>query len=189
MKLYIMRHGPAEDVSSTGRDGDRALTPAGRERVRAVAQALVEASEAPFAILSSPLVRAVETAEIVADVTQLSRRAREDEKAQLGGATGGIEIRRELGMGSEKLGLLAELLRAARKRVMIVGHEPDLAMLVSQLIGSPPNTNLEAGMGKGMVVGVKLRVDPRVVGLEFRSTFRFVLDPKTLSWIRNRQRD
>ncbi len=181
MKLYIMRHGPAEDDSPTGRDADRALTIPGRERVRAVAKALEEKDEAPFAILSSPLLRALETAEIVAEVTHLSRRAREDEKAQLGGATGGVEVRRELGMGTEKLGLLAELVRASRKRVMIIGHEPDLSMLVTSLVGSPPL----GGMQKAMVVGVKLTFDPRVAGLEFRSKRRFVLDPKSLTWQRD----
>jgi phosphohistidine phosphatase len=181
MKLYIMRHGPAEDEAATGRDADRALTSAGRERTRAVGQALEEASEAPYVILSSPLVRAVETAEVVAEATHLARRTREDGKAQLGGAIGDIEIRRELGLGSEKLPMLAELVRAGRKRVMIVGHEPDLSMLVMSLVGPalPPS-----GMGKAMVVGVKLTPDPRVAGLEFRSTLRFVLEPKTLAWHR-----
>lgn len=181
MKLYVMRHGPAHDDSPSGRDADRALTVSGRERVAAVAKALVEGGEAPFSILSSPLVRALETAEIVAEVTHLSRRAREDGKAKRAGATGEIEIRRELGMGTEKLGLLAELVRAGRKRVMIVGHEPDLSMLVMSLVGK----ELESGMGKGMVVGVKLTPDPGVAGLEFRSSLRFVLEPKSLSWQRD----
>ena len=178
MKLYVMRHGPAEDDAPTGRDADRVLSAAGRERVRAVAQALLDQGEAPFAILSSPLARSLETAEIVAEVTHLPRRARENEKAQLAGATGGVEIRRELGMGVEKLALLAELVRAGRKRVMIVGHEPDLSMLVTSLTGQM----LEGGMQKAMVVGVKLTADPRVAGLEFRSKKRFVLDPKNLAW-------
>lgn len=182
MKLYVMRHGPAEDDSVTGRDADRALTPSGRDRTRNVALALEAAGEAPYVILSSPLVRAVETAEIVAEATHLARRTREDGKAQLAGATGDIEIRRELGMGTEKLPMLAELVRAARKRVMIVGHEPDLSMLVLSLVGPalPPS-----GMEKAMVVGVKLTPDPRVAGLEFRSTLRFVLEPTTLAWHRS----
>jgi phosphohistidine phosphatase len=181
MKLYVMRHGPAEDDSSTGRDADRILTASGRERVRAVAQKLVEEGEAPFIILSSPLARSLETAELVAEVTHLATRAREDEKARLGGATGAVEIRRELGMGAGKLTLLAELVRAHKKRVMIVGHEPDLSMLVTSLIGHPP----DGGMQKGMVVGVKLIPDPQVAGLQFRSKGRFILDPKTLAWHRD----
>ena len=144
MKLYVMRHGPAEDDAPTGRDADRVLSAAGRERVRAVAQALLDEDESPFAILSSPLARALDTAEIVAEVTQLSRRARESEKAQLSGATGGVEIRRELGMGIEKLALLAELVRASRKRVMVVGHEPDLSMLVTSLSGDRKSTRLNS---------------------------------------------
>ena len=182
MKLYVMRHGPAEDDAASGRDYDRALTAAGRDRVTAVAKALVEAGEAPYAILSSPLVRAVETAELVAEATHLTQITREDKKAQMGGATGGVEVRRELGMGTEKLALLAELVRSGRKRVMVVGHEPDLSMLVASLVGVHPA--LASGMGKAMVVGVKLMPDPRVAGLEFRSTLRFVLDPKTLGWQR-----
>jgi len=180
MKLYVMRHGPAEDDAASGRDADRVLTMAGRDRVTAVANALIAEGEEPFAILSSPLARSLETAEIVAAVTYLARRAREDKKAQIGGATGGVETRRELGMGTEKLPLLAELVRAGRKRVMIVGHEPDLSMLVASLVGPI----LPSGMGKAMVVGVKLTPDPRVAGLEFRSTLRFVLDPKSLAWQR-----
>lgn len=182
MKLYVMRHGPAADDSPSGRDADRALTAAGRERVAAVAKALDEAGEAPFAILSSPLVRSVETAEIVSQVTNLARHARENKKAQLAQSTGEIEIRRELGMGTEKLPLLAELVRARRKRVMIVGHEPDLSMLVMSLVGPVLKGG---GMGKGMVVGVKLTPDPHVAGLEFRSTLRFVLEPKSLTWQRD----
>src|SRR5438105_4266876 len=98
MKLYVMRHGPAADDSATGRDADRALTAGGRERVAAVAKALLDAGEAPAAILTSPLVRAVETAEIVAEVTKLA---------------GSVEVRRELGLGTEKLPLVEEAVRAA----------------------------------------------------------------------------
>jgi phosphohistidine phosphatase len=181
MKLYVMRHGPAQDDAPSGRDADRALTEAGRERVKAVAAALAEGGEAPFAILSSPLVRAIQTADIIAEATHLARRAREDAKAQRGGATGQVEIRRELGMGTDKLPLLAELVRAGRKRVMIVGHEPDLSMLVMSLVGKV----LDGGMQKAMVVGVKLTSDPNVAGLQFRSALRFVLEPKTLTWQRN----
>lgn len=181
MKLFVMRHGPAEDDAPTGRDADRVLSAAGRERVRLVAQALEDAGEFPFAILSSPLARALETAEIVAEVTHVARRSRENERAQLAGATGGVEIRRELGMGTDKLALLAELVRAGRKRVMVIGHEPDLSMLVTSLTGQV----LQGGMQKAMVVGVKLVADPRVVGLEFRSKRRFTLDPKTLAWHRD----
>jgi phosphohistidine phosphatase len=186
VKLYVMRHGPAEDDSPTGRDGDRALTPEGRERTRAVARALLSEGEGPLTIVSSPLVRALQTAEIVAALTDLEKRVRDAKDA--GGASGAVEIRREMAPGGDALGLVAELARAGRKRAMVVGHEPDLSMLVSRLVGRQP----EQGMLKSMVVGIKVDAAPRQASAvpgsrpesELTSELRFILDPKTLGWQR-----
>jgi phosphohistidine phosphatase len=166
VKLYVMRHGPAEDDSPTGRDADRALTASGRDRVRSVAKALVEGDEAPVAIVSSPLVRALQTAEIVAAVTK---------------PEGAVEVRREMAPAGDPLALVGELFAAKRRRVMVVGHEPDLSMLVARLAGRAP---IE-GMLKAMVVGVKLSPEPEgSQGSGYSSKLRFVLDPKTLDWQR-----
>lgn len=181
MKLYVMRHGPAEDLSPTGRDGDRALTPEGRERTRAVARALAEGDEAPLTIVSSPLVRALQTAEIVAALTDVEKRVRDSKDG--GGAPGAVEIRREMAPGGDTLGLIIELVRAGRKRAMIVGHEPDLSMIVSRLVRrSPPQ-----GMLKAMVVGLKVEAAAEGEHGEgaIRAQPRFILDPKTLSWQRD----
>jgi len=177
VKLYVMRHGPAEDSSPTGRDGDRALTPDGRTRTRAVAKALKDEGEVPLSIVSSPLVRALQTAEIVAAETDLAQRVR-DAKGT-GGSTGAVEVRRELAGGGDARGLVRELAKAGRKRVMLVGHEPDLSMLVSQLVGRHP----EQGMLKAMVVGIKVDLSPAAAD-ELITAFRFILDPKTLAWQR-----
>lgn len=158
MKLYIMRHGPAEDFSATGRDADRALTPAGRDRVRDVARALVEADEAPNVILTSPLVRARETAEIVAATTKLEARG------------GTLETARDLAPGADGPSLVRALIRDHRKRAMIVGHEPDLSALVYKL------TAVQVEMLKGMVVGI--------AASDEGTRLRFVLDPKSLAWER-----
>lgn len=188
MKLYVMRHGPAEDSSATGRDGDRALTPEGRERTRAVARALLAEGEAPLTIISSPLVRALQTAEIVATVTELEKRVREAKDA--GGAPGAVEIRREMAPGGDALSLVFELARSGRKRAMVVGHEPDVSMLVSHLVGRHP----PQGMLKSMVVGVKVETSKEGgVSRGSRTSqpeglncdFRFILDPKTLHWERD----
>jgi phosphohistidine phosphatase len=199
VKLYVMRHGPAEDNSPTGRDGDRALTPEGRERTRSVARALAAEGEVPLTIVSSPLVRALQTAEIVAAVTDLESCVRHAKDA--GGATGAVEIRREMAPGGDGLGLVLELARSGRKRVMVVGHEPDLSMLVAHLIGHAP----PQGMLKSMVVGTKLEVpakdakdpkeqrakDPKDNEDAVRdaasppAVLRFILDPKTLAWQRD----
>jgi phosphohistidine phosphatase len=165
MKLYVMRHGPAEDVASSGRDSDRALTLSGRDRVRGVARALVTGDEAPVAIVSSPLVRALQTAEIVAAIAGVAQ----------------VEVSREMGPGGDALTFVGELLRNGRKRVMVVGHEPDLSDLVQRLVGR----SLPEGMLKAMVVG--FRLEPSVAAEDrrgFTAELRFVLDPKTLTWQR-----
>jgi phosphohistidine phosphatase len=163
MKVYVMRHGPAEDDSPTGRDADRALTTSGRDRTRSVAKALVDGGEGPVQIISSPLVRALQTAEIVAAAAGIDQ----------------VEVRREIAPGGDSVALIAELVRAGKRRVMLVGHEPDLSMLVHRLVGKAP----EQGMLKAMVVGVRCEVDAQDQR-GFSSKLRFVLDPKTLGWQR-----
>jgi phosphohistidine phosphatase len=158
MKLYIMRHGPAEDYAASGRDGDRALTPSGRERVRDVARALLLADEAPSHIFSSPLVRALQTAEIVAATVETAH---------------AVEIRREVAPGGAAMALIHELSRKKTKRVMLVGHEPDFSDLVARLAGATP----AQGMLKAMVVGIS-------VADGGQTKLRFILDPKTLAWER-----
>jgi phosphohistidine phosphatase len=182
MKLYVMRHGPAEDEAKSGRDADRTLTPLGRDRTRSVATALLDEGEAPFVVISSPLVRALQTAEIVAAVTKLDERVRSEKKARASGATGAVEIRREMAPAGHPLALVRDLLRGGRERVMIVGHEPDLSLLVERLIGGGV---LQGGMLKSMVVGVKLTpANPSDTPDGFRASLRFVLDPKTVAWHR-----
>ncbi len=156
MKLYLMRHGPAEDVAESGLDADRMLTPKGRERVRDVAKLLVAEDEAPLHVMSSPLVRAVQTAEIVAAVTCVHDRA------------GSLTIRRELALGEGGLALVDVLRHAPMKRTILVGHEPDMSALAGHLLGRP----LQVPFSKAMVVSFALD------GVEV--THRFILDPREL---------
>jgi phosphohistidine phosphatase len=172
MKLYVMRHGPAEDQSDSGLDGDRALTASGRERVRAVAKLLVDLGEAPLAVITSPLVRAVQTAEIVAVVTQL------------GQGHGSVEVRREMSPSGDTSSLVDALLAEGRKRAMVVGHEPDLGELVTALLGK---NSFRRAFEKAMVVGLHVSVASGVAGAiepaapaGRRSRLRFILDPKAL---------
>ncbi|MCL2777030.1 MAG: histidine phosphatase family protein [Polyangiaceae bacterium] len=186
MKLYIMRHGPAEDDSPTGRDANRALTKSGRARVHAVAQSLVDHDEAPLAILSSPLVRAFQTAQVVSAVIEFAARVRAENNSQSSVAasvTSSVEMCPELGPGLDAIGLVSDLVRAERKRVMIVGHEPDLGMLVTRLVGESHIAHIESGLLKAMVIGIKLTPTAKASGVGFTSKFRFVLHPKTLAWL------
>jgi phosphohistidine phosphatase len=141
-------------------DSDRSLTASGRDRVRSVAKYLLELQEPPLQIITSPLVRAVQTAEIVALVTRLGDRQ------------GHVEVRRELspgGGGGAALVLSVE--SAGCKRVMLVGHEPDMSELTDTLASKGSPQPFE----KAMVVG--LSVGP---GGD-RARVRFVLDPKALT--------
>ena len=152
-----MRHGSAEDRSESGIDGDRALTSAGRERVRAVAKLLVDSNEEPLHIVTSPLVRAVQTAEIVALVTRLNDR------------DGALEVRRDLAPGGDPVRLVHQLASEGKKRVLLAGHEPDLSGLVGSLLGA-----FGRSFDKAMVVG--LQIPDQGAG----ARLRFILDPKKL---------
>src|SRR5579871_1808490 len=123
MRLYVMRHGPAEETAPSGVDADRALTPVGRDRVRSVAKELAVAGEEPLHIVTSPLVRAVQTAEIVAITTKLGDRG------------GSVEVHREVAPGGDSVKLAYRLAVEGAERVMLVGHEPDLSALLATLLG------------------------------------------------------
>ncbi|MBI5535096.1 MAG: phosphohistidine phosphatase SixA [Deltaproteobacteria bacterium] len=155
MKLYVMRHGIAEDAASSFHDFDRALTMKGRKRTREVARALQHAGEKPHFIVASPLVRALQTAEIVASVI-------EPEEP--------VTVRQEIAPGGELMTLVQEIVGAYTHPVMIVGHEPDLSVLVDQLLGG---NAWERPFQKAMVVGLRLDASGK-------SRIRFVLDPKNL---------
>jgi phosphohistidine phosphatase len=120
MKLFVLRH--AEAVSEAPNDGERQLTEKGIKQAKAVGRFLSNLEMIPELILSSPLIRARETAEIVA--AQFSR-------AIL------VRLVDELRPGmrlEQALALLAQ--EAARPAVMLVGHEPDLSEFCAGLIGA-----------------------------------------------------
>jgi phosphohistidine phosphatase len=150
MKLYVMRHGPAEDHAATGRDQDRSLTPPGRDRVRTVVRILECEGEMPARVLSSPLVRAVQTAELVAVKDNLP-----------------VEIRAELAPGGRAPELVHQLRDSGGKRVVLVGHEPDLTGLIELLLQAA----LPVPMDKAMVVALHLGKEPP-------AKLRFVVEPR-----------
>lgn len=155
-----MRHGPAEDEAPDGLDHSRALTVSGRERVRYVAKRLSDLGEAPRALVTSPLVRALQTAEVVHTTL---------------GLDSPVEAHTAFAPGGAAVAFVAAAQKAGRKRLMVVGHEPDVSILCARLLGSP----LPHGFLKAMVVSLRVDQNPQggdglAVGL------RFVLDPKTL---------
>jgi phosphohistidine phosphatase len=148
MRLYVMRHGPAEDRSSSGRDFDRQLTPSGRGVVQRVADAFQaaraqrEASAQPLRILTSPRARAQETAAILRGALVPVPRA--------------IEIVSELGGETAiPLSLIAEATTSGVDTVL-VGHQPVVEELVKQLLGGTPK---HLGFATATVVGLSWAAD------------------------------
>ncbi|HYC21197.1 MAG TPA: phosphohistidine phosphatase SixA [Candidatus Bathyarchaeia archaeon] len=133
-ELYLVRHGIAEDHAASGRDADRALTRSGREKMAKAARGLEALEVAPSVILTSPLVRTRETAEIIAD--QLGRIAIEDCDAIAPGVDHAAVAR-----------LVAKRLREGS--VMLVGHEPDMSELFSFLLTG--ERSLQSHFKKGTV--------------------------------------
>lgn len=119
MELFVMRHGIAADRETwRGSDADRPLTERGAARVERVTEALGIFVERFDRIVTSPYVRARETAEIVA-------RHR----------GGGRDPELDRVLAFEDPGpLLTRLARSDDERVLLVGHEPCLSSLVSRLV-------------------------------------------------------
>ena len=143
MLLYVMRHGPAEDRAPTGRDFDRALTPAGREVVARSARALHEARRPlglrPFRVLSSPLRRARETAEIV---------------AALGSPAPRVELHDDLAADAGVPLRLVRELAAAGVDVLLVGHQPIVEQLGGELL-HPVLPALPGGVRTARIVAIE----------------------------------
>jgi phosphohistidine phosphatase len=154
MRLYIMRHGPAEESSPSGRDYDRPLSEPGRTRTNAVAHELARRGERPQKIFSSPLVRARQTADIVARVLGIA-----------------VEIRDELAPSEAAPDIVREINDAALERVLLVGHAPDVSILVADLIGSRGHA---PGFEPAMVVAIDVTSGPS-------SKEAFVIRPSALS--------
>jgi phosphohistidine phosphatase len=122
MELYFMRHGAADKRSEwQGDDGLRRLTEEGAAQVRRAARALVAAGLSVDAVVTSPLVRARQTADIAAEELGFGDAVREDERLA-GGLNRQVLAR-----------LLADL--GNPERVLLVGHEPDFSMTIGQLTG------------------------------------------------------
>jgi phosphohistidine phosphatase len=184
VKIFVMRHGPAEDTSPSGSDAERDLSQSGRDRVRSVAQTLVAQNEQPLLIISSPLVRALQTAEIVASVLTY-RGSPSNSNATGVNASVMVSTRRELAPGGNALSLLAELRLARKRRVLLVGHEPDVSVLVSTLA---PAASTPRAFMKAMVVGLSVpnaETDADANSGKLQARLRFVLDPKSLLFERH----
>ncbi|HLP76123.1 MAG TPA: phosphohistidine phosphatase SixA [Candidatus Paceibacterota bacterium] len=119
MKLYILRHGEAaEHGDPRFKENERPLTPKGIQRIKQLAHSLREMEISFDKILSSPLVRAKQTADIVAR-----------------GMTKPVDTTDALTPSGSMKNLIEQvaMIRPVPRGVLLVGHEPYLSGLVSFL--------------------------------------------------------
>ena len=119
MQLYFLRHGEADWPGWTKPDDERPLTDFGKKEVRQVAKFLNSIKVKPNLIVTSPLPRALQTAEIAAG--PLKTKLRQDEAL-------------EPGFGVSELRTV--LKRHRSKVLMLVGHEPDFSSVISAMTGA-----------------------------------------------------
>ena len=117
MKLFLLRHGKADWPNWDKPDDERPLTPEGKDQVAAVAKLLAGLEIAP-AIVTSPLPRASQTAEIAGQY--LDQKIRVDPLLQPG-------------FDADKLRKLLE--NFSGHSLMVVGHEPDFTQIIFRLTG------------------------------------------------------
>ena len=136
MDLYLLRHGIAVEHGTLGfeRDSDRPLTPVGERQLRRTAAAMRKMDLGFDLILSSPVVRARQTAEIVAESLKLKRQ---------------LAFSDELTPSGSPKALLQKLngLKSAPERILLVGHEPYLSRFVTLLTAG--NTETVVDLKKG----------------------------------------
>jgi phosphohistidine phosphatase len=133
MRVIIVRHGKAEQLSETGRDEDRRLKGRGEKQAGYVGEYFAEEGRRPRLIVASRFERAFETARIIQRVVGCP-----------------LQTAPELESG-EAVAAAVELLgQHAADPLMIVGHNPQLSQLVWVLTkGMPPE---EAGLRTGEAV-------------------------------------
>jgi phosphohistidine phosphatase len=121
VKLLLVRHAAAVPSGTPGvPDDQRPLTPKGRDKFRVAATGLARITDRPDALLTSPLPRARETAEIAARA--FKRIEPTIEPALARGSVDGIVA----ALGAQR----------PDATVAIVGHEPTLSALLARLLGA-----------------------------------------------------
>ena len=119
MNIYLVRHGQAESVSSTGRDEDRQLTDQGKMEIAALGKTLGRLNVSLDAIFSSPFKRAQMTGNLIAD--NLLDSPIPQVVAEMACGANFDTLRTKLAKDYKKL-----------RNLLLVGHMPDLGEIVSE---------------------------------------------------------
>jgi phosphohistidine phosphatase len=160
MKIYLVRHGIAQDHlgGAVTSDSLRALTDAGRNETRQVAQGLKKLGVDADLIITSPLIRAKQTAEIIADVLGYDQELRVTDALAPGGSASSVFKFAKQFQNADEL--------------FFVGHEPDIGKLAAALIWAGPEVDIpfkKAGV---------CRVDVSGLPPSFPGTLKWFISPK-----------
>ena len=157
MELYLFRHGIAEEAAPGQSDAKRALTDEGRKKTAEVVAAARRAGVEPSLIVSSPYVRAVETAQIAVEGF---------------GYKGEIILTETLVPFGSPDKVWAELRDySGEAAILLAGHEPLLSYLAAYLLASPA---LQIDMKKAALV----RIDVESLGAAPHGILRWMITPK-----------
>jgi phosphohistidine phosphatase len=171
MNLYFLRHGiavPSDDASGAKADSERSLTPKGVKRTRKASRGLRRLGIPFDAILSSPLVRARQTAEIVADTLNLGTLLKEISA---------------LAPESSVDHLILTLERFNdRKHLLLVGHQPLLGQTAVSLLSGKNTHPIHIELRKGGICRVEIDTLPPTEP----GTLHWLLGPKQLRLIGER---
>lgn len=162
MRIYLIRHGEAITPGSfTDLPDDHIyLTPKGRKQTREVVKKIKEHLSTLDIIYSSPLVRAVQTTEVIAATLKFRKE---------------IVIAEELSF-SASLGKILHLLQRSRQyeNIALVGHEPTMGMLTASLSGKQ---GLNFSFRKSGVACIDFDIETE------KGEFKWYLNPKQLDLI------
>jgi phosphohistidine phosphatase len=139
MELYVFRHGIAHDGKPGSPDSARELTDEGRRKTASVAKAARRSGADPSLILSSPYVRALQTARIAAEEC---------------GYKGEILQTRALVPENNPEAVWNEVREhRGESAILMAGHEPLLSQVVAYLLASP---SLRVEMKKAAMVRIDI---------------------------------
>ena len=166
MRIHLVRHSEAVDRIPSMPDAARYLSARGRVTFREMARRFRDAGGHPTRILTSPFVRAVQTAEILSEAL---------------GYDGEVVVEPRLspGFDVEKLGAVLDDY-PGEKEIVFVGHEPDLGGTLARLLSLPQAYS----MHKGAIAALDLPIagDPLRAGFAWLLTGdRRIEDPAQLS--------
>lgn len=136
MNLFILRHAPAAERDSSGRDkdSDRPLTEKGREVLSSTAKGMLALDLSFDRVLTSPFARARQTAEIIAKELHAKQHPTPTEHLSPNGSPKALieQINR---------------LQPRVQNMLLVGHEPYLSQLIALLVAGNTNASFELKKG------------------------------------------